>query len=122
MVQILKKMELPFDKILLETTLDGSPFLFQKGDKYITGTRNSLNSENILNIFSEEDYSLLRFVFADIDQYFEYKPFKPKFETKLGSCPSFRESYKKSQELDSVLRAIVLLNSAYFPKYLKVIS
>ena len=121
MCQVLKKMDLPFDKIVLETTLDGGPYLFKKNESYITGTRNNLVGENILRVFNETDYNFLNFVLNEIDLYYEYDKFIPEFDLKAGPYPSFREIYKQETNLSILMHNIISSNPRNFPIHLKTL-
>ena len=73
MTILLGKMNLPFDENTLKTTIDGNDYLFENNGKLITGTRDSLEGENILYIFRVEDDLLLKKIFKKINKQFGYE-------------------------------------------------
>ena len=122
---VLNVMGLPFDNAVLETTLDGKPYYFKKGHrKIVTGTRSDLDSEKSLKIFSEEDYNFLHFILKDINFYYDYDKFEPRFDIKESKYPSFRTTLKESSEKNNFLltslHEIMLLKPADFPSYLRL--
>ena len=96
-MNLLDKMNLPFNEIVLKTTIDGNDYLFEKNNKLITGTRSSLKGENVLNVFKPEDRALLKKLFQRIQKYLGYEDTNYDYNIR-EDVPRFEDAIAKNKE------------------------
>lgn len=67
-------LNIKFEPVLLETTLDGSPFLFQKGNMLITGTNKKLKRKTQFDVLTKSDLLVMSVLFRNRYHHYGYEP------------------------------------------------
>ena len=67
-------LDIDFEPTLLETTLDKTPFLFQKGNKLITGTNKNLKRKEFFDVLTKQDITFMSILFRRFYHHYRYEP------------------------------------------------